>query len=85
MKTLSMTLLLIFAVYFGWQRYAEHKAAGKAAQDKATKEMWDGLHACEQPIYENYPNNLTPNHDKAVKIAQEALAGCRRFWIEGKP
>jgi hypothetical protein len=83
MKT-GNALLVIFAIiaaWYGWTRYEAHRAARKAAQDKASREMFESYERCTEPIFQNYPSNLTPNHDAAVKVSQDAIAACRQFWL----
>jgi hypothetical protein len=86
MKT-GNALLIIFAIiaaWYGWTQYEAHQVAKKAAQDKATREMFEGYERCTAPIFQNYPDNSTPNREAAVKVSQDAIAACRDFWFSGR-
>lgn len=70
------TALLIFAVWFGWQRYAETKNA----REREMRERIEGYERCVEPLNQNYPvgANNTPD---AVAANQKARKGCRDFWF----
>ncbi len=72
MNKLCITLLLIFAVWFGWQRYAEHQA--KVLQ-KAHQGL-DGYERCTSALDEAHFANHTDEQDWL-----KARDGCRKFWL----
>lgn len=71
MKKLCATLLLIFAVWFGWQRYAEHKAK----LDRQQRERGEG--------YERCTSGYAPCDGDAtcLKAQTDARQACAKFWF----
>jgi hypothetical protein len=71
-----VTALLIFGIWFGWQRYAEHKRA----IEKEQRERWEGYERCITPLNEIYgrPGTRTPEE---TATDQKARASCRDFWL----
>jgi predicted negative regulator of RcsB-dependent stress response len=72
------TAVLIFAVWFGWQRYAE----AKKAKEREMRERIEGYERCVEPLNQNYPvgTNNTPEAEAANQRARKA---CRDFWFSG--
>ena len=75
MKRLCIALLLIFGAWFGWQRYAEHRAA----VIKAEREMFEGYGRCTSALDQAHFSNHT---DEQAWL--KARDGCREFWLTGR-
>ena len=75
MRKLCITLLLIFAVWFGWQRYAEHRAAVQAEQ----RQRFEGYERCTLALDQAHFSNHT---DEQAWL--KARDGCREFWLDGR-
>jgi predicted negative regulator of RcsB-dependent stress response len=54
MNKLCATLLLIFAVWFGWQRYAEHQAKIERAQRERFEDYERCTSALDQAHFANH-------------------------------
>jgi len=80
---LCITLLLIFAVWFGWQRYAEHRARIERDQARIEREAHarnDGYDRCTAPVDEAY---FLSHGDE--QVWRKARQGCLEFWVTGPP
>ena len=76
MNKLCITLLLIFSVWFGWQRYAEHQA--RVAQEQ--RERWEGYERCTSG-YASCGDVLDQEHDRCVKAQADARKVCADVWF----
>jgi hypothetical protein len=74
------TALLIFGVWFGWQRYIEHKHALEQRQ----REMFEGYERCVAPLNEAL-GRPGPVSQEDIAIDQKARAACRDFWFRNTP
>lgn len=79
MKKLCITLLVIFAVWFGWQRYAEHRAAVARAEH----EKMDGYERCTSG-FAPCGDASDQGHDNCVKAQADARKACAEFWFRKK-
>jgi hypothetical protein len=76
---ICITALLIFGIWFGWNRYAEHKHA----IEQERRERFEGYERCVAPLNEAY--GAGPHTPEETKINQEARAACRDFWFKNMP
>jgi hypothetical protein len=72
MKYLCITLLLIFGTWFGWQRYAEHRAA----EARALRESFEGYERCTASLDAAHFANHTDERDWL-----KARDDCRKIWF----
>jgi hypothetical protein len=78
MKMLCATLLLIAAVFFGWQRYAEYKQR----QDQKARELMDGYDRCAAGADAALAQGDNSEHSK--EVWNKARQGCRDFYFSHK-
>jgi hypothetical protein len=74
------TALLIFGVWFGSNKYSEHKRA--IAQEQ--RERFEGYERCVAPLDEalGQPGSHSPEE---IAVNQKARAACRDFWFRNLP
>jgi hypothetical protein len=74
-----VTALVIFAFWFGWQRYAEHKRV----IEQQRRERFEGYERCIAPLNEAYERGpITPEQ---TAIDHKARASCQDFWFRNMP
>lgn len=81
MKLTRVILILIALGFLGVQVYDRMKVHQDEVAEQKTadvKEVFDGLHACEDAI-------PLPSSKDGWPAYQAAHEGCQRFWLAGKP
>jgi predicted negative regulator of RcsB-dependent stress response len=71
MNKLCITLLLIFGIWFGWQRYAEHRAA----QARKEHEAWAAYERCTSD-FASCGNVSDQGYEACMKARADARKAC---------
>jgi predicted negative regulator of RcsB-dependent stress response len=79
MKT-GIALLLIFAMWFGWQRYTEHQR-GLARE---AQERYEGYERCVAPLNQSFTESNMYGQHPSKELMQDfakARQDCANFWF----